>query len=263
MTNYKILFLDIDGTTLTPDDTIQASTKDAIRQVKEKGLEVFLATGRPLHEIQDIAKELDIHSYIGYNGAYATYKGKDVLKEYMSPFLIEDYLKTAKAHHQEMVLYTSEQNAFTAPFEEASVKKFIRAFHLKQNTRFQEEMKHSILGITLLNVNKESIPLYEENYDLHLSQVNVEGLKKHYDVIRDNVNKGFAVEQILKQLGIPPQATIAFGDGMNDKEMLETAGEGFAMGNAHPDLFQYAKHRTTNVTDSGIYNGLKSLGLVK
>jgi hydroxymethylpyrimidine pyrophosphatase-like HAD family hydrolase len=34
------------------------------------------------------------------------------------------------------------------------------------------------------------------------------------------------------------------------------------MGNGHPDLFQYAKHRTTNVSDSGIYNGLKMLGLV-
>ncbi|GAE44685.1 HAD family hydrolase [Mesobacillus boroniphilus] len=84
-----------------------------------------------------------------------------------------------------------------------------------------------------------------------------------YDVIRDHVNKGIGVEFLLKKLGIKREESIAFGDGMNDREMLKSAGEGFAMGNAHPDLFQYAKHKTTAVTNSGIFNGLKSLGLLK
>jgi hydroxymethylpyrimidine pyrophosphatase-like HAD family hydrolase len=35
------------------------------------------------------------------------------------------------------------------------------------------------------------------------------------------------------------------------------------MGNAHPDLFQYAKHKTTSVSDSGIYNGLKTLKIIE
>jgi len=64
MTDYKVLFLDIDGTLLTPDDTIEESTKAAISQVQANGMEVFLATGRPLHEIDDLAKELNIHSFI-------------------------------------------------------------------------------------------------------------------------------------------------------------------------------------------------------
>ncbi|NRG32306.1 HAD family hydrolase, partial [Niallia circulans] len=40
---YKVLFLGIDGTILTPEDTIQDSTKKAVQLMKEKGLEVFLA----------------------------------------------------------------------------------------------------------------------------------------------------------------------------------------------------------------------------
>jgi hydroxymethylpyrimidine pyrophosphatase-like HAD family hydrolase len=35
------------------------------------------------------------------------------------------------------------------------------------------------------------------------------------------------------------------------------------MGNGHPDLYQYAKHKTTSVTDSGIYNGLITLGIIE
>jgi hydroxymethylpyrimidine pyrophosphatase-like HAD family hydrolase len=48
------------------------------------------------------------------------------------------------------------------------------------------------------------------------------------------VNKGEAVKKVLQVLKIKKEQAIAFGDGMNDKEMLEVVGESFAMGNAHP-----------------------------
>lgn len=262
MTNYKILFLDIDGTVLLPNDTIEDSSKDAVKQVKETGIEVFLATGRPLHEVAHIAEALDVHSFIGYNGAYAVYKEKEILNEPMTPATIEQFLDIAKNHDHEMVLYTSDKNLFTA-MDPPIVKDFIQKFHLQKNDMFSSDMINDILGITMMNLTEEDPALYEEKGNIHLSQVNVEGLRHSYDVIRDSVNKGLAVKTVLDLLELPQDSAIAFGDGMNDKEMLEFVAEGFAMGNAHPDLFQYAKNKTTAVTDSGIYNGLKSLGLVK
>jgi hydroxymethylpyrimidine pyrophosphatase-like HAD family hydrolase len=94
-------------------------------------------------------------------------------------------------------------------------------------------------------------------------KVNAEGYRHCFDVIRDHVNKGTGVNALLQHLNIPRDASIAFGDGMNDKEMVAAVGEGFAMGNSTPELFSYAKHKTTDVMNSGIYNGLKSLGLVE
>nr|WP_165786600.1 HAD hydrolase family protein [Heyndrickxia camelliae] len=88
-------------------------------------------------------------------------------------------------------------------------------------------------------------------------------MNHYFDIIRNNVNKGTSVKRVLDYLGIPIENSIAFGDGLNDKEMLCCAGEGFAMGNSHPELFKYAKHKTTDVMDSGIYNGLKLLGLLE
>lgn len=260
MTKYKVLFLDIDGTILRPDDTIEDSTKRAVAEVKEKGIEVFLATGRPLHEISHIGEELNIQSFIGYNGAYAIHKGKDVFREPMKSSTIEEFLKLAKEHNHEIVMYTNEKNILTS-WDAKPMQDFIRVFHLKKNELYSPEVVDRILGMTLLNLSENEPALYETN-EIHLSQVNLEGLRHSYDVIRDTVNKGFAVRMILELLGFPKESAIAFGDGMNDKEMLSYVGEGFAMGNAHPDLFAYAKHKTTPVTDSGIYNGLKSLGLV-
>jgi Cof subfamily protein (haloacid dehalogenase superfamily) len=262
MPNYKVLFLDIDGTLVKPDDTIEDSAKEAITQVQAKGLEVFFATGRPLHEIVDLAKELNISSFIGYNGAYAIYQGKDIFQEPMNSSTVSHFIKIAKENDHEVVLYTNRKNAFTNLNSE-TVLEFMKTFHLHKNELYDASINRAVLGMTLINLKKDDEPaLYNNEEGIHLSQVNVEGMRHCYDVIRDRVNKGYGVQVVLKQLGLNKENSIAFGDGMNDKEMLQNVGEGFAMGNGHPDLFQYAKHRTTDVSDSGIYNGLKMLGLV-
>lgn len=258
---YSILFLDIDGTILTPADTIQDSTKKAIAEVQKKGLEVFLATGRPIHEISHIGKELNIQSFIGYNGAYAIYNGQEIINEPMDAQMVAEFAKTAEQHGHEIVMYTREQNVLTS-CDSMAMKKFVQKFHLQKNTLYNESFNPHILGMTIVNLKERDISLYEKKGLLYLSQVNVEGLEHSYDVIRENVNKGKAVKKVLEFLNIPRSAAIAFGDAMNDKEMLSTVGESFAMGNAHPDLLAYAKYQTTDVTNSGVYNGLKKLGLV-
>jgi Cof subfamily protein (haloacid dehalogenase superfamily) len=262
MSKYKILFLDIDGTIIKPDDSIDETTVKAIRQAQEKGIEVFLATGRPLHEIRDLADELKVHSLIGYNGAFAIYQGKDLLQEPMKKESVKQFIEIAKRNQHELVLYTRDQNIFT-DLEADCVKEFIVKFHLHKNDTYLPSYDYEILGMTLINLEPKDTALYKIEDQIHLSQVNLEGMLHCYDVIRDTVNKGIAIQYILKHLGLQKKNAIAFGDGLNDKEMLMSVGEGFAMGNGHPDLFKYAKHRTTTVDNSGIYNGLRTLGIVE
>lgn len=259
---YKILFLDIDGTILKSDHTYTDSTKDAISQLQNKGIEVFLCTGRPLHEVKELAEELGVESYIGYNGAYAEYQNEAVIDEPMDKNTVENFIEIANSNSHQMVLYTSEKNYFTSK-ESPAVKNFIDIFQLIQNDLYTDEVAHHILGASVMNLNTEQAALYELSTNIHLSQVNVEGAQDCFDIIRKNVNKGEAVKSILKRLNISKEQAIAFGDGMNDKEMLQSVGEGFAMENGDPNLFAYARHKTTSVENSGIFNGLKQLGLVE
>jgi hypothetical protein len=260
--NFKVLFLDIDGTILKPDHTYTASTKEAISQVKKQDIEVFLATGRPLHEVEDLAAELHIESFVGYNGAYAVYENETIINEPMDPFVMKEFLNIAAENGHELVCYTNQRNYFTS-LSDPDVKKFIRAFNLVKNDTLTDDVIDSILGATIMNLKESEEALYEFKSDIHLSPVNVYGMDNNFDIIRKNVNKGIAVESILTQMGIQKNQAIAFGDGMNDIEMLGAVGESFAMENAHPSLFRYAKHKTTSVDESGIFTGLQRLGLVK
>ncbi|MDY7223226.1 HAD family hydrolase [Halalkalibacterium halodurans] len=259
---YKVLFLDIDGTILLPDDTVQESTKVTIRHVQEQGMEVFLATGRPLHEISELAEQLKVHSFIGYNGAYAIYNGKDILMQPIEPKTLDRLLTISRERNHEVVMYTNEENVLTG-IDTSCMQQFIRIFHLKHNRVYDPKKQDPVLGMTLLNVSREDVAAYEACNGIHLASVNVGDLKAHaYDVIRDTTNKGIAVQQTLSYLGIEKEEAVAFGDGMNDKEMLKYVGVGIAMGNAHPDLLAYADDQTTSVECDGVSNGLKKLGLV-
>lgn len=260
--DYKTLFLDIDGTILKPDHTYSNSTKDAINQVQKKGIDVFLATGRPLHEIKELAQELNVDSLIGYNGAYAVLHNETIVNEPMTKDTINHFIKVCHENGHEMVLYTSDNNYFTS-LNGSFSKQFIAIFGLRDNKIYNDKVSEQILSVTLMNVSPEETELYKLNEDIHLSQVNIEGLEHSYDIIQKSVNKGKAIQHILALTNVQKQQAIAFGDGMNDKEMLTAVSEGFAMGNANPDLFAFAKHKTTSAAEDGIFNGLKQLGLVE
>ncbi|WP_010094320.1 Cof-type HAD-IIB family hydrolase [Ornithinibacillus scapharcae] len=259
---YKILFLDIDGTILRPDHTYHPKTKEAIKQAQAQGIQVFLATGRPIHELGDLADDLQINSFIGYNGALAIYRGETIVDEPMKKEIITEYLEIIKKHDHDIVLYTSEDN-YVQDIESSRIKDFQEMFQLLTLNPIHEELTNYVLGATVLNIRPDEVPLYEINDDIHLSQVNVSGAEDCYDVIRKSVNKGEAVKAILAHLGIDKEHAVAFGDGMNDKEMLQTVGASFAMGNANPELLSYAKYQTKSVSEAGVYYGLKDLGLVK
>lgn len=260
MTREKILFLDIDGTILLPDHTIQVSTIEAIKQVTKRGIKVFLATGRPLHEINHLKVKLNIQSCIGYNGAYATYQGKEIYNRPMDPNLVDHFIQTATKSNEELVFYRKDANLFT-DLNKPYIINFINYFDLTLNEHYQETDRDKILGGTIMNVNEKNLKHYQKSSHF-LSEVNVEGLRDSYDIIQKTTNKGEAINYILNKFNLKPEQAIAFGDGLNDREMLSTVGKGFAMGNANPDLFQFANYKTTSVEDNGIYNGLKQLGLV-
>ena len=76
-----------------------------------------------------------------------------------------------------------------------------------------------------------------------------------------NSNKSYAIETLINYLGIPRENTYAFGDGMNDAEMLQYVAHGIAMGNAKEGLKAIADEVTASQTEDGIAISMKKHGL--
>lgn len=82
------------------------------------------------------------------------------------------------------------------------------------------------------------------------------------DVMAIGVDKGLAVQELQASMGIDSTQTMAFGDYLNDYEMLQAADWSFAMGNAHPDIIDVAQYVAPPNTENGVITTVRSvLGL--
>jgi hydroxymethylpyrimidine pyrophosphatase-like HAD family hydrolase len=79
------------------------------------------------------------------------------------------------------------------------------------------------------------------------------------DVLPKGVNKWTACMHVLELLGMHVQKSLAFGDGLNDMEMLQGAGIGVAMGNGHPDLIAVADRVAEPIGQNGLAKMLAQL----
>jgi hydroxymethylpyrimidine pyrophosphatase-like HAD family hydrolase len=72
------------------------------------------------------------------------------------------------------------------------------------------------------------------------------------EVLPDNVSKGKALLELCSILGIELSQTVAIGDHLNDLTMIQTAGLGVAVANAHESLKQQAGYVTIGEDSAGV-----------
>ena len=263
MTHTFALF-DIDGTILRDDQTYDTQTKEAIHTLQEKDIRTFFATGRPLHEIHPLLKDFNMQAHITYNGAYVVHEDEVLLNATFDADVLQTFAEHSKQYGHELVYYTKDTNYYTNLASEAS-QDFIQALGMQNNQQLPKDadtILEEVLGATILGATEHIHHQYPNMANIHFSQVNIDGAKQAYDILRLNVNKGVAVHIILDHFNANHEQAIAFGDGMNDKEMFETVGTSVAMGNCKQDLLPYATFQTTSVDDFGVVNGLKRLQLI-
>ena len=84
------------------------------------------------------------------------------------------------------------------------------------------------------------------------------------DVMKPGVNKGCAMRGIQQKLGISAAECMAFGDYLNDCELLQAVGESYAMENAHPALKALARHIAPSNDENGVMRVVRErLGLAE
>ena len=285
---YKLVAIDLDGTMLNSYGMVTENTKQAIKNTINKGTEVIIASGRPIDSIKTIAKEIGSENYfIAGNGAliYDIKKDEIIYEKFMNK---QKVLEIIKICEENSIAY----NIYTEKTIIAKGLKYNVLYYYKENLKKEENKKTNItivedvyeyikslesekfLKITVCDETKsvfnsiirklrtvEDIDVLDV---LHMSRKMIKQgtedvpIEYYYtEISLKDVDKWKAIEYLANKMNISKDEIIAIGDNINDKEMIENAKVGIAMGQSTPVITEIADFVTSNNNEDGVARALE------
>jgi Cof subfamily protein (haloacid dehalogenase superfamily) len=206
-----------------------------------------------------LREELDIDSYVSFNGQYVVFENKVIFQNPMNTEKLEDLLGIATKDGYPLVYLNEETmkaNIEHHPFIEESMGS-LKFIHPEVDEDFYRK-KDIFQSLLFCKAEDEAKYIEEFKEDFHF----IRWHPYSTDIIPKGGSKAEGIKQMISKLGFKLEDVYAFGDGLNDIEMLNAVGTGVAMGNAPDIVKQSADVITEDVGEDGLYKGLKSLNLI-
>lgn len=256
----RAVFFDIDGTILDSMNgkvEMTPAVSAAIRKLQEEGDYVFIATGRPASFITEYLTSFGFDGFLLNNGAYITMGDQVLYKEALDKKFVKDFTTALDEAGIQYILQGERHsylkkafNRFGEFFEGLAIRndKIKREFNVDEI----EVLKIEVLcGCDEIEAKCKALLEHYPEYEYFFSVSNIL-LEVH---AKENT-KGKGILRVLETLDIPLSESYAFGDGSNDKDMLQVVGCGIAMGNATDEVKSYADQITAHVHEDGVAKGI-------
>lgn len=257
---YKAVFIDIDGTLIKSDHTISEATFAIIQKLKEKNILVVLVSARPLSGISPIIKETGLLNYpvASLNGAYITADEKiifDSVIDVTVATLVHEQLQKYNATliYYEQVQWFSEFQNIATDYEQKitsvpiTIQPFKKTLQYWQYKNSGPNKIHVIAKAAVVNEIQNNL---KEQF---INDLNMATSKPAYlEIMNAEASKMNAVKLLIDHYNIKREEIIAIGDNFNDKEMIEFAGTGIAMGNAPAEVKAVADYVTDTNNKDGV-----------
>lgn len=257
---YKLIFADIDGTLRNSKREITGRTKDDIKKLHSRGIEVVLCSGRPRCEVERVSRECRASRYIiSSNGAelYDYIAKKVIYKDLVNINCIEKLYGIIESTDCTFVMHSGNirivnKFKYNDHTEIIPSKGIINAAYendilqctiVGKNFETMKEIRQKVQEVNGVKIVNESKCFNDKKIILNDSI--------YCDVVDKNVSKGFAVAKLCEVLGINRKETIGIGDSYNDLEFLDFVGYSVAMKNSVRGL----KSRVDYVTNSNDLDG--------
>lgn len=289
---FKLVAIDLDGTMLNQYGIVTQKTKNSIKKAQENGIEIMIASGRPIDSVKTISKEIGSENYfISGNGSIIYDIKKDEI-------IYENVLKKQKA--LEIIKICEENSIFYNVYTEKEIiaknlQYNVLYYHKENLTKSEEDKTHvnivediydyiektdsKVLKVmicdkhqTIFNAIIRKLKEVEDIEVLEVSHMSRKIIRQgteeipieyfYTEISAKNVDKWTALEFLKEKLQISSEEIVAIGDNVNDKKMIEKSGYGIAMGQSAPQIKEIADYVTDSNVDDGVANALDKLLLI-
>ena len=238
--NIKLIASDLDGTLLqNGNQNITSKMFRIIETLHEKGILFVAASGRQYANLyrlfEPVSKDM---AFICENGALVMYQDKILSKTSMDKEIALKIVEDIRNKEGCEVQISGENTSYIVPKSENFIGHFKNV--LKNNYRIIKDPSDIPEDIIKVSVyEKAGIVENSGTYFINKWQDKVKCTVSGYgwlDFVCPTVNKGTALNELIKKLSITPEEVMAFGDNYNDLEMLSLVKYGYIMDNAVEDI---------------------------
>ena len=274
----KLVFLDIDGTFTPPGSNRPPdSAVEAVRQARRRGHLVLLSSGRTDRMLSPVLE-------YGFDGYIACSGGRIVLGDeviYDSPISAMSRMWAEEILRRNGIYLTVECR--DGSYTDESFKEFLKEHAaegknselLRWRRQIESELSirpmreyggqpayKMVLMMSQRKQLEEPIRLLSDVFTFCIQDEDAYGIV-NAELVKRGTDKGRAIERVCRHLNMSAEDTIAFGDSMNDKEMLETAGLAVCMENGSEALKEIADMIAPPVDEDGLSRAFAECGLTQ
>lgn len=263
--DIRLIAADMDGTLLRPDGSIPPGLWPLLHRLRERGIAFSPASGRQLATLQRMFEGADGElDYIAENGAYVTRGEREISCDALDPDFVVAVIERVRRLVEEGELRAGlvvcgKASAYIEDTDSAfvaEVEKYYAKLKVVPDLAAVEDQTLKLAIFDFDGGEEHAAPAFADVRDTH--QVVVSG--QHWvDIMNSTVNKGVALRRLQQELGVTAAQTAAFGDYLNDIELLQAADWSYAMADAHPDVCAVARFRAPSNADAGVLTVIEDL----
>mgnify|MGYP000119853620 FL=1 len=256
----KLIASDMDGTLLDGNKGVPGGTYDLILRLRDAGIRFVASSGRRFDTLSELFEPVaDCMDFVASNGAQVMVAGELVDLEVFSHAAVKRLARVVDMF----------DTMHLALFDET------RSYLLDDEARFEREVDKNLPNpVRVFDVPSPQTSIlkasvYCDDAVMDMAYILTRELdddfvfapsgRKWIDVMQRGVSKATGIQQVLDAHGIQASEMMAFGDSMNDYEILRMAGTSVAMGNARSALKQIATTVTGTNVDRSVQRELHAL----
>lgn len=256
----KLISVDMDGTFLNDDKEMSPEFDKVFKALKEKNVKFCAASGRQLASLKTVFdKYKDQMLFVAENGAVMEIDGQPIVNATLTREISDKFLARLKELDDMRILYCTSDYSYIDRTDDESMENariYLPKFEIVKDVAHIEELPVKI-SVHSKNGYYNDFKLLVEEFSDEAS-ICTSGFD-WLDIVPKGTNKGTAIAKMQAMLGISPKETMAFGDQMNDLEMINQAYHSYAMDNAIDKIKQIARYTAPSNNEFGVVSTLKEV----
>lgn len=236
--NIKLIASDMDGTLLDGNGQVPPETFDLIRALRSRGVHFAASSGRRYDRLCEFfAPVKDQMDFVASNGAQVYADGVQIDREVYSHLAIRRLAKTVSMFPNMHLALFDRTKSYLLDDEDKFVREVDKDLPNVERIYELPSPRVSIIKASIFcddgNVMDNAYVLQRELGDLFTFAPSG---SSYIDAMQPGISKASGIAQLMEHYGIEREEVMAFGDAMNDYEIIRFVGTGCAMANGRPAL---------------------------